>query len=40
MQLIWALELMIAVVLMAFIVSEETMNFSGMYKEFFCQGVL
>ena len=35
MQLIWAPESMIVVVLMAFIVSRDTMNFSGMYKEFF-----
>ena len=40
MQLIWAPELMITVVLMAFIVSGEMMNFNGMYREFFCQGVL
>ena len=35
MQLIWAPESMIAVVSMAFIVSEETMNFNSMYREFF-----
>ena len=36
MQLIWAPESMIVVVLMAFIVSRETMNFSSMHREFFC----
>ena len=35
MQLIWAPESMITVVSTAFIVSGETMNFVGMYKEFF-----
>ena len=40
MQLIWAPESMIAVVSTAFIVSGETMNFNGMYKEFFRRGVL
>ena len=35
MQLIWVPESMITVVLMAFIVSGEMMNFNGMYKEFF-----
>ena len=39
-QLIWAPESMIAVVSTAFIVSGETMNFNGMYKEFFHCGVL
>ena len=39
-QLIWALELMIVVVSMSFIVKGETMNFILMYKEFFRQGVL
>ena len=36
MQSIWALDSMITVVLTAFIVSGETMNFSDMYREFFC----
>ena len=36
MQFIWAPEFMIAVVSMAFIVRGETINFNGMYKEFFC----
>ena len=39
-QLIWAPESMIAVVLMSFIVRGETMNFILMYKKFFHQGVL
>ena len=39
-QLIWAPESMIAVVLTSFIVRGETMNFIFMYKEFFCRGVL
>ena len=37
MQLIWAPELMIAVVSTAFIVSGETMNFNGIYREFLHQ---
>ena len=40
MQLIWAPESMMVVVLMACIISGETMNFTLMYKEFFHQGVL
>ena len=40
MQLIWAPESMIVVVSMSFIVRGETMNFTLMYKEFFCWGVL
>ena len=40
MQLIWAPESMIAVVLMSFIVRGETMNFILMYKEFFHRGIL
>ena len=39
-QLIWAPESMIAVVLTSFIVRGETMNFILIYKEFFHQGVL
>ena len=35
MQLIWAPELMMAMVSTSFIVRGETMNFSFMYKEFF-----
>ena len=40
MQLIWAPESMIMMVSMSFIVRGEIMNFSLMYKEFFCRGVL
>ena len=40
MQFIWAPESMIAVVSMSFIVRGDTMNFSLMYKKFFCLGVL
>ena len=39
-QLIWAPESMIAVVLMSFIVRGEMMNFILMYKELFRRGVL
>ena len=40
MQLIWAPESMIAVVLTSFMVRGETMNFILMYKQFFHWGVL
>ena len=39
-QLIWAPESMIVVVLTSFIVRGETMNFILIYREFFCWGVL